>query len=179
MWATVLVSLCTLVLVLYLWGGRLILRICSLVLKNWRLTSRGFEWDDDPNVVVPTFLARRLNFEWGGWTEWRRGTSGLMVMKVSGISYRQRRKTVDAGDKKQEVAPSVSWCVGRWLIGRRGHSHRQSPFSRRLFYHTSSISFYTTRHGSPVSFKSSYAIFVSSATTSAGWRARSVKLYWD
>jgi hypothetical protein len=108
MWGTLLVSLCTLAIVLYLWGGHLVLRLCSLVLKNWRLTPRGFEWDDDPNVVVPTFLAKRLNFEWGGWADWRGGQSGLMVLKVSGISFRQRRKNRRREDEAEVQSVSAS-----------------------------------------------------------------------
>lgn len=105
-WSTALVVLLAIVAAFYLFGGSIVLWLSSLVLKNWRYTSRGFEWDKDTDAVIPTLLIRRFSFHWGGRKAWSKGGSGLLVLKASGISFR-RGMEHDGHERTDEPAVKV------------------------------------------------------------------------
>lgn len=104
-WSTTLVALLALISALYLFGGSLILWASSLVLKNWRYTSRGFEWDRDPEAVIPTLLIRRISLNWGGRRAWKNGGTGLVVLRAAGISFRRGAKR--DGPERSDAGGSV------------------------------------------------------------------------
>jgi hypothetical protein len=97
-WSSALIAALAITAALYLFGGSILLWLSSLLLKNWRYTSRGFEWDRDAEAVIPTLLIRRISLNWGGRRAWSQGGTGLVVLKATGISFRRgaKRENEDA-----------------------------------------------------------------------------------